>query len=95
MTAPDSNADQFHSLDAALDALKAGRLVIVVDAEERENEGDFICAAEKITPELVSFMVRHGAGVLCVPMLQETADRLGLSPIVDSQRNTAPNQTSS
>ena len=93
MTAPDSNADQFHSLDAALDALKAGRLVIVVDAEERENEGDFICAAEKITPELVSFMVRHGAGVLCVPMLQETADRLGLSPIVDSQRNTAPNQT--
>ncbi|MBC8115532.1 MAG: GTP cyclohydrolase II [Candidatus Saccharimonas sp.] len=93
MTAPDSNADQFHSLDAALDALKAGRLVIVVDAEERENEGDFICAAEKITPELVSFMVRHGAGVLCVPLLQETAERLGLSPIVDSQRNTAPNQT--
>ena len=93
MITPDSSADQFHSLDAALDALKAGRLVIVVDAEERENEGDFICAAEKITPELVSFMVRHGAGVLCVPLLQETAERLGLSPIVDSQRNTAPNQT--
>ena len=88
-----SNSDQLHSLDAALDALKVGGLVIVVDDEERENEGDFICAAETITPEQVGFMVRHGAGVLCVSMLQETADRLGLSPIVDSQRNTAPNQT--
>lgn len=85
--------DNFDALEDALAALRAGRLVIVVDAEERENEGDFICAAEKITPELVDFMLRRGAGVLCAPMLADVADRLGLSPIVDSQRNTAPNQT--
>ena len=84
----------FHSIDDAIEALRAGRMVIVVDAEERENEGDFICAAESITPEMVNFMIRHGAGVLCTPMLQEHADRLGLTPIVDSQRNTAPNSTS-
>lgn len=85
--------ESFHSLEEALAALKAGRLVIVVDAEERENEGDFICAAELVTPELVDFMLRRGAGVLCAPMLSETADRLGLNPIVDTLRNTAPNQT--
>ncbi len=93
MTTPDSSSVPFHSVDEALDALKAGRLIIVIDAEERENEGDFVCAAEMITPELVSFMLRHGAGVLCVPLLQEAADRMGLAPIVDSHRNTAPNQT--
>ena len=93
MTPPDSTADSFHSLEDALAALKAGRLVIVVDAEERENEGDLICAAEKVTPELVDFMLRRGAGVLCAPLLQETAERLGLAPIVDAMRNTAPNQT--
>ena len=85
--------ESFHSIEEALDALKAGRLIIVVDAEERENEGDFVCAAETITPEQVSFMLRYGAGVLCVPLLQEAAERMGLTPIVDSQRNTAPNQT--
>ncbi|MBS0207010.1 MAG: GTP cyclohydrolase II [Planctomycetes bacterium] len=93
MTPPDSTPDSFHSLEDALAALKAGRLVIVVDAEERENEGDFICAAEKVTPELVDFMLRRGAGVLCAPLLNETAERLGLAPIVDAMRNTAPNQT--
>ncbi len=86
-------SDPLSTLEEALNALKAGRLVMVVDSEDREDEGDFVCAAESVTPELVSFMLRHGAGVLCVPVLQETADRLGLSPIVDSQRNNAPNQT--
>ncbi|WP_010586722.1 bifunctional 3,4-dihydroxy-2-butanone-4-phosphate synthase/GTP cyclohydrolase II [Schlesneria paludicola] len=93
MNVPANSLDQFSPIDEALDALKAGRLVMVWDAEARENEGDFVCAAEAITPELVSFMLRHGAGVLCVPLLQETSDRLGLSPIVDNHRNTAPNQT--
>jgi 3,4-dihydroxy 2-butanone 4-phosphate synthase/GTP cyclohydrolase II len=83
----------FHSLDDALDALKAGRMVIVVDAEERENEGDFVCAAETITPEQVHFMLRHGMGELCVSMFHDTADRLGLAPIVDSDRNSSPNRT--
>ena len=90
---PKETPDPLSTMEEAIDALKAGRLVMVVDAEERENEGDFVCAAESVTPEMVSFMLRHGAGVLCVPILQETADRLGLSPIVDNLRNTAPNQT--
>lgn len=81
------------SIDDALAALQAGRMVIVLDAEERENEGDFILPAETITPDQVKFMLRHGAGVLCVAMLQEAADRLQLSPIVESTRNTAPNRT--
>lgn len=87
-------SETLSSIDEALDALKAGRMVIVIDAEERENEGDFICAAETVTPDQINFMLRRGAGQLCVPLLQETADRLGLSPVVDSHRNTAPNQTS-
>uniref|UniRef100_A0A7C4LMU6 GTP cyclohydrolase-2 n=1 Tax=Schlesneria paludicola TaxID=360056 RepID=A0A7C4LMU6_9PLAN len=83
----------FSTLEEAIAALRAGRLVIVVDAEERENEGDFVCAAEKITPETVYFMLRHGMGELCVSLLHDVADRLGLTPIVDSERNTSPNRT--
>lgn len=94
MNDPVTTNDPHSSIDEALDALKSGRLVIVIDAKERENEGDFICAAESITPQQVAFMLRHGAGTLCVSLLQEAADRLGLTPIVESQRNTAPNQTS-
>lgn len=89
-----ATSDHDSSVDEALDALKAGRPVIVLDAEERENEGDFVCAAETITSEQVGFLLRHGRGVLCVSMLQDVADRLGLSPMVDPQKNTAPNQTS-
>lgn len=90
---PHQTPPGFSSIDEALEALRAGRMVIVVDAEEREDEGDFICAAENITPEMVHFMLRHGAGVLCVPLLAEAADRLSLAPIVDAERNTAPNRT--
>lgn len=81
------------SIDDALAALRQGRVVIVVDASERENEGDFICAAETITPETVDFMLRIGRGELCAPMSQEVADRLHLQPIVDPARNTAPHHT--
>lgn len=84
---------RYNAIDEALTALKAGRLVIVVDAHERENEGDFICAAETITPELVDFMLRTGRGVLCSPLTRETADRLQLSPAVGNENNTAPQQT--
>jgi 3,4-dihydroxy 2-butanone 4-phosphate synthase / GTP cyclohydrolase II len=77
------------SLDAALEALKAGKLVIVTDEQERENEGDLICAAELVTPEVVNFMVRQGAGVLCAALPEETARRLSLSPIVDRESNTS------
>ncbi|HUQ69475.1 MAG TPA: 3,4-dihydroxy-2-butanone-4-phosphate synthase, partial [Planctomycetaceae bacterium] len=60
---PHSASSGFSTIEDAVEALRAGRMVIVVDAEERENEGDFFCAAESITPEMVNFMVRHGAGV--------------------------------
>ncbi len=81
------------AIDHALSALRRGELVIVVDALDRENEGDLICAAECITPETVDFMLRIGRGVLCVPLTAETADRLHLTPAVASDRNTAPHQT--
>ncbi len=63
-------------------------MVIVVDAEDRENEGDFICAAEKATPEIVNFMITHGRGQLCMPMLPEVSQRLELPRW--SNQNTAP-----
>ncbi len=85
--------DQFNTVEQALSALRAGSMVIVVDAQERENEGDFICAAESITPDQVNLMLRHGSGLLCTPVVQEIAARLHLPAMVDTQSNTAPNQT--
>ncbi len=79
------------TIEAAIEAIAAGQVVIVMDAEDRENEGDFICAAEKVTPEIVNFMITHGRGQLCMPILPETAARLDLPPIVEN--NTAPLQT--
>lgn len=63
-------------------------MVIVVDDEDRENEGDFVCAADKISPEIVNFMIRHGRGQLCMPILPETAKRLELPMMVET--NSAP-----
>jgi 3,4-dihydroxy 2-butanone 4-phosphate synthase / GTP cyclohydrolase II len=81
------------AINTALQALRAGGMVIVVDARERENEGDLICAAESITPEMIDFMLRQGAGVLCAPLTADVADRLRLNPIVDHESNTSPHQT--
>lgn len=84
---------QYSAIDEVLAALRAGRVVIVVDAAERENEGDFICAAETITPETVNFMLEVGKGVLCAPLTEETASRLNLTPMVPPDQNTAAMQT--
>jgi 3,4-dihydroxy 2-butanone 4-phosphate synthase/GTP cyclohydrolase II len=84
-------SEDFSKIDDALLALKDGRVIIVVDDEDRENEGDFIVAADKVTPEIVEFMITHGRGLLCMPILPEVAGRLQLYPMVD--RNTAPHQT--
>lgn len=83
---PASGSD---ALDAALAALRAGRMVIVLDAKERENEGDLICAAESITPEMVDFMLRQAAGEICAPMVAEVADRLKLPLMVEPESNTS------
>lgn len=87
------NQKQWSSLNDAIKALREGHMVIVVDAEERENEGDFVCAAESITPEMVNFMLKVGRGELCAPMTAEVARRLRFNPIVDSDDNTAPHKT--
>jgi 3,4-dihydroxy 2-butanone 4-phosphate synthase / GTP cyclohydrolase II len=82
---------EFSKVQDAVDALARGEVIIVVDAEDRENEGDFICAAEKATVESINFLI-GGRGEFCAPILPEVAQRLELSPIVES--NTAPLQTS-
>ncbi|MCH8830636.1 MAG: 3,4-dihydroxy-2-butanone-4-phosphate synthase, partial [Planctomycetes bacterium] len=82
-----------HTIDAAVAALKSGGVVIVVDSPDRENEGDFICAAETITPKLIEMMLTVGRGNLCVPMTDATADRLQLTPIAAVGKNTAAYQT--
>lgn len=81
------------SIENAIKALQQGEMIIVVDDEDRENEGDFICAAESITPEQVDMMLKVGRGTLCVPMSAEEADRLKLRPVIDETHNTAPNKT--
>ena len=81
---------QFSTVQAAVDAIRLGKVVIVVDAEDRENEGDYICAAQTVTTETINFMLR-GRGQLCAPILPSTSERLELRPIV--QDNTAPLQT--
>jgi 3,4-dihydroxy 2-butanone 4-phosphate synthase/GTP cyclohydrolase II len=81
-------SSRFSTVEAAVDAIARGRVVIVLDAEDRENEGDFICAAEKVTPAIVNFMITHGRGMLCLPLLPEVCRRLDLAPIV--AENTAP-----
>ena len=83
--------DEFSKIDDALQALSEGRIIIVVDDEDRENEGDFIAAADKVTPETIEFMITHGRGQVCMPILPEVAARLHLGPMVE--RNTAPHQT--
>ena len=79
----ESMVTSFDAIEDAVAAIAAGEVVIVVDAEDRENEGDFICAAEFATPEVVNFMITHGRGQLCMPILPEAAERLGLQLMVD------------
>ena len=79
------------SIEAALEDIRDGKFVIVVDDEDRENEGDFICAAEKMTPEMVNFMLTHGRGVLCAPLTEERCDQLDLQMQVE--QNTSIHTT--
>jgi 3,4-dihydroxy 2-butanone 4-phosphate synthase/GTP cyclohydrolase II len=72
----------FSPFEDALDALAHGRMIIVADSEDRENEGDFLVAAEKVTAEAIHFMITHGRGQVCMPIRPETARSLGLEPMV-------------
>ncbi len=82
---------QLNTIEEALTDIRAGRVIIVVDDEDRENEGDFVCAAETITPEIINFMATHGRGLVCTPMEEKRADELGLNLMVSS--NTALHET--
>ena len=77
----------FATIEEAIEEIRAGRILIVVDDEDRENEGDFVMAAEKATPEAVNFMITNGRGLVCVPLAAERVDELQIPPMV--QTNTS------
>lgn len=79
------------SIEEAIEDIKAGKIIIVVDDEDRENEGDMVCAAEKITPEIVNIMAREGRGLICVPLTEERCEQLELDMMVG--KNTATHST--
>ncbi|TMI81002.1 MAG: bifunctional 3,4-dihydroxy-2-butanone-4-phosphate synthase/GTP cyclohydrolase II [Bacteroidetes bacterium] len=79
------------AIEGAIDDIKAGKLVIVVDDEDREDEGDFITAARNVTPEVINFMTKHGRGLICAPLLEERCNELGLELMVNN--NTALHET--
>lgn len=82
---------KLNTIEEALIDIRDGKFLIVVDDEDRENEGDFVCAAEKITPDMVNFMVTHGRGVVCAPLTEERCDELELEMQVD--KNTSIHST--
>ena len=71
-----------NTIEEALADIRAGKIIIVVDDEDRENEGDFICAAELVTPEMINFMATHGRGLICTPIEEKHADALDLPYMV-------------
>lgn len=74
-------------IEDAVEDIKSGRMIIIVDDEDRENEGDLVCAAEKVTPEIINFMAVHGRGLICLPLTEERCDFLQLPP--QTQENTS------
>ncbi|PGT83753.1 MULTISPECIES: bifunctional 3,4-dihydroxy-2-butanone-4-phosphate synthase/GTP cyclohydrolase II [Bacillaceae] len=81
----------FHTIEEAITDLREGKVVIVVDDEDRENEGDFVSLADRVTPEAINFMIKHGRGLVCVPITEKQATKLGLAPMVT--HNTDPHGT--
>lgn len=90
-TPPMSGAFQLNTIEEAVADIRAGKVIIVVDDEDRENEGDFICAAETITPEIINFMATHGRGLICTPLEERRAEELDLQLMVNA--NTALHET--
>ena len=76
-----------NTIEEALEDIKQGKIVIVVDDEDRENEGDFVTAARNANPELINFMATHGRGLICTPLIEERCDNLGLEMMVDSNNS--------
>lgn len=82
---------EFNTIEEALEDIRNGKVIIVVDDEDRENEGDFVCAAESVTPEIVNFMATHGRGLICAPLVEDRCEELGLELMVG--QNTAVHGT--
>ncbi|MEO5600950.1 MAG: bifunctional 3,4-dihydroxy-2-butanone-4-phosphate synthase/GTP cyclohydrolase II [Cyclobacteriaceae bacterium] len=85
------NDIKLDTIEQAIDEIKNGKVIVVVDDEDRENEGDFICAAECVTPEIVNFMATHGRGLICAPLIEDRCEELGLDLMVGN--NTATFET--
>jgi 3,4-dihydroxy 2-butanone 4-phosphate synthase/GTP cyclohydrolase II len=85
------NTLKLHSIQEAIDDIREGKVIIVVDDEDRENEGDFVAAAEKVTPEMINFMATHGRGLICAPITEERCKNLKLEMMVSN--NTDPMET--
>jgi 3,4-dihydroxy 2-butanone 4-phosphate synthase/GTP cyclohydrolase II len=79
------------SIESAIEEIKSGKVIIVVDDEDRENEGDFVCAANSITPEIINFMATHGRGLICAPLIASRCEELGLDLMVN--KNNAAYET--
>jgi 3,4-dihydroxy 2-butanone 4-phosphate synthase/GTP cyclohydrolase II len=82
---------QLNSIEEAIEDIRQGKIIIVVDDEDRENEGDFLAAAEKVTPEMINFMATHGKGLICAPLTESRCKELGLHAMVSN--NTDPMET--
>jgi 3,4-dihydroxy 2-butanone 4-phosphate synthase/GTP cyclohydrolase II len=83
-----NTVEQFSEIPEVLEDLRQGKMIVLVDAEDRENEGDLVCAAEKATPAMINFMARFGRGLICLPLTADKCDALGLYP--QTLENTAP-----
>jgi len=82
---------KFNSIKQAIEDIKKGKVIIVVDDENRENEGDFVAAAEMVTPKMINFMATHGKGLICVPLVEDKCEQLGLDLMIG--KNTAAYET--
>ena len=85
------NNRQLDSIESAINDIRSGKVIIVVDDENRENEGDFICAADLVTPEIINFMAKHARGLICMPITEKRSRKLNLYPMVTN--NTDPMDT--
>ena len=86
-----SKAIQLNTIEDAIIDIKQGKVVIVVDDENRENEGDFIAAAEMVSPEMINFMALHGRGLICAPLTEDRCEELDLNMMV--KNNTVLHHT--
>lgn len=84
MISTEKNTIQLNSIEEAIEDIKNGKVIIVVDDENRENEGDFIAAAEMVTPEMINFMATHGRGLICAPLTEERCNELDLQMMVEN-----------